>query len=592
MAATRYGIIHHERNSINLRFPSPATRAQFAEDFNAYHAAHDHDGETPHFENIARAEIVSYERTHNYEDVTIDGYARYEIQEYHENKEKRYVRYKPPTCCVPPLIVVDTKIVESGDLQRHELSAIFGDMPAPDYASLLESVRRDGFIENTIKLLNGQVLDGWHRYRAAQELNLIRKLKFQEWNPDPDRDGDPKVFVLARNIERRHLAASQRAQIAVTFNERFGHGGDRSKSQNGDLKTRKDLAVEAKVSTRTIDRAVKIEKAGHSEAVITGEKTAAEVLTAEKAKATSDSPAAPETNGVSPDRELIAKQRALQSTWDSRKQAATDYVGTGNTDLNQLFSLPELEKAFAQHHHWLAAPFQTAMGRMKAGGFEQYQAQVFAAGIEKDTLEDEARAWKTYAYDILTWERQDWIQQLILAKKAGQHLSAQTPPGDPAPPTSQADPDPETPSEILTLTQQTLQQFEAKLDALGATDTLLDEILHFYHGIEAAEALNTCSEGVLQQVNGFFQGFMKKPPHAWPEWIQHQLPKRELVEVAIGINNNTTGEFEMVEFTDEHSDAVWCKLEELPEPLRNALLNIAVQKRVEKKEAEPPDAEM
>ena len=105
-----------------------------------------------------------------------------------------------------------------------------------------------------------------------------RKLRFQEWNPDEHRDGDPKAFVLARNIERRHLGASQRAQIAVVFNERFGHGGDRSESKqpNGHLKTRKELAKEANVGEGTIGRAVQVEKAGQSEAVIAGEKTASE----------------------------------------------------------------------------------------------------------------------------------------------------------------------------------------------------------------------------------------------------------------------------------------------------------------------------
>lgn len=39
----------------------------------------------------------------------------------------------------------------------------------------------------------GHILDGWHRYRAAQELNLIRRLRFQEWNED--KEGDPRSFV-------------------------------------------------------------------------------------------------------------------------------------------------------------------------------------------------------------------------------------------------------------------------------------------------------------------------------------------------------------------------------------------------------------
>ena len=268
----------------------------FEEKFNAYHASHDHDGDPPVFRHATAAEVApSGLRIHNFEDVTIDGYAAYEILEYHENrKEDRYFNYKPPTCCVPPLLALSRggEFIASDTFERHELSAIFGDMSEQDYKSLLESVQRDGFIDDAIKLLDGQILDGWHRYRAAEELNLLRKLRFQVWDIQEHEDGDPKAFVLARNIERRHLSASQRAQIAVAFNERFGHGGDRSKSPDCNLKTQKELADQANVSKRTIATAVQVERAGRSEDVIAGEKTAGEVLEEQKAKASAETEAA------------------------------------------------------------------------------------------------------------------------------------------------------------------------------------------------------------------------------------------------------------------------------------------------------------
>ena len=282
MASNRYGIIKHgSYRDCKLKFPSPQARQDFSDKFSEYHASHDHDGDPPTYENV-NASVVAPAglRVHDIDDVTIDGWASYEIEEYHEDKDRTYVSYEPPTCCVAPTLSLgDKTFIPSDAFQRHELSAIFGDMPDPDYKSLLESVQRDGFIENVIKLLDGAILDGWHRYRAAQDLNLLRKLRFQVWNPDEDRDGDPKAFVLARNIERRHLGASQRAQIAVVFNERFGHGGDRSKSSNEPLKTQEELAAQANVSKSSIKRAVQVEKAGLSETVIAGEKAASEVIT-------------------------------------------------------------------------------------------------------------------------------------------------------------------------------------------------------------------------------------------------------------------------------------------------------------------------
>ena len=47
-------------------------------------------------------------------------------------------------------------------------------------------------------------------------------------------------------------------------------------------KTRQELAQDAGVGTRTIDRAVQVEKVGRSEEVIAGKKTATQVLAEEK----------------------------------------------------------------------------------------------------------------------------------------------------------------------------------------------------------------------------------------------------------------------------------------------------------------------
>ena len=278
MASNRYGQIWHgKHHHLNIRFPSVDARKAYAEKFQNYHALHDHEGEAPRFELVSASAIPNWERTDDVDSLTIDGYSWNDIKSYHtEDYLTSRSQYRVPTCCVPPIIVLDSDFVDSGTLQRHELSSVFGDMPDADYASLLESVKRDGFMDPLIRVLDGKVLDGWHRYRAARELNLIRKLKFTKW--DEDKEGDATAFVLARNIERRHLSASQRAQIAVAFNERFGHGGDRSKTPNGVLKTKKELAEQAKVGTSTIDRALAVEKAGGSEVVISGEKTASKVL--------------------------------------------------------------------------------------------------------------------------------------------------------------------------------------------------------------------------------------------------------------------------------------------------------------------------
>ena len=634
MAANRYGQIWHgDHHHINIRFPSNEARLKFQIEFEAYHASHDHEGDVPAFISVTTKDLklgtgsrspqdlVKAETDKDYR-ITIDGYSWSEIHEYHNPSGfSEYFWYRVPTCCVPPTIVIDHEFVDSNTLQRHELSAIFGDMPETDFQSLLESVQTDGFIDPIIRIHEGKILDGWHRYRAAQELNLIRRLRFQEWNEDDKRDGDPKVFVLARNIERRHLSAGQRAQIAVTFNERFEHGANRFtlESPNDDSKTRTELAEQVGVGTSTIDRAVQIEKAGQSEAVIAGEKTAGEVLEEQKAKASAETEAAiavvkprfqnsvetwrslqverlrkfedlpvgrtplieseylktyfelaqpriqqntkptavhyegaiecmrdlpvafaeqlegrhyrriikewdtsvllqlverfqsghilgypalqtdsdgnaarirqvirdhygfqgrittqpfevlfeitedahavlvqlnpkewirdgheiswalsvlPEpietseptnedvsTSTASKDREasklLKKKKQTLKSMWDKRIQASTNYVGDGDTDLNKYLCLTDLEKGFAEYegHSYCADAFRSAFQRTSETSFNIVVEKTLESDVSLEVLREESRAMDTYAYDILQWQKQEWIQQLIEEKR-------------------------------------------------------------------------------------------------------------------------------------------------------------------------------
>ena len=284
MASTRYGRIYHgDHHHNNIKFPSPGARDLFTAEFKKYHDSHEHDGEAPRFEFIKAADVRDVYgggRNHNHGEITIDGYAFYEIKEYHNRENPdTYTHYRVPTCCISPIIVLDREFIDAGTLKRHELSSVFGDMPETDFENLVKSVEQDGFMDSLIRVLDGKVLDGWHRYRAAVSLNLVRKLMFMHW--DAEKEGKAVAFVAARNIERRHLSASQRAQIVVSLNERFGWGGDRSKTPNDALKSKAELAAQAKVGISSIDRAVKVEKLGKAENVIAGEKSSTQVIVEE-----------------------------------------------------------------------------------------------------------------------------------------------------------------------------------------------------------------------------------------------------------------------------------------------------------------------
>ena len=517
MASTRYGRIYHgDHHHNNIKFPSPGARDLFTAEFKKYHDSHEHDGEAPRFEFIKAADVRDVYgggRNHNHGEITIDGYAFYEIKEYH-NREypDTYTHYRMPTCCVSPIIVFEREFIDAGTLERHELSSVFGDMAEGDFENLKKSVEADGFMDPLIRVLDGKVLDGWHRYQAALSLNLVRKLMFMNW--DDEKDGGAIAFVAARNLERRHLTPSQRGQIVVFLNERFGWGGDRSKTPNDALKTKSDLAADANVGVSTIDRAVKVEKFGRSEEVISGEKTATEVITEETLKSlweqvnaaipvwkanreglghasksmlicatlrfeglprntetdvavlkkllellTTDSTDILQTlvgkqlqgeslwspDGTTPvetsvetpdDREartlLKKKKQVLKSMWDSRVQAARDYTDDGDTELNQYLTLAQLEKGFAKHHKIYKDPFNSGMKRItSAVTFARFIETALASDDSLEDLEKESRAVNTYAFDILQWERQDWIQQMLKSKKDA--AAASKPEPEPAP---------------------------------------------------------------------------------------------------------------------------------------------------------------
>lgn len=435
MAAARYGRIYHSNNHhISLRFANAKSRDDFRGEFDAYHADHDHDGEVPRFVDITAQDanrgyqsggrshgdihpvklvelkngefILDHNKQAEY--VTIDGYTRNEIHEYHNPTGMfRNSWYKVPTSCVPPIIVIGDKFIDSNTLQRHPLSAVFGDMIDKDYKSLVESVQRDGFIEPVIRVFEGKILDGWHRYCAAREWNLIRKLLFQEW--DDDVDGDPAAFVMARNVERRHLTAGQRAQIVVDFNERFGQGVDpRSlKSPNGEFKedadtpgenpqTREELAKKAGVGKRTIDRAVQVKKAGGSQAVISGEKTTGEVLKEQEDK---------------------RKRKKLTTMVDVLDKAVKTYDKNPALDL---LTFTEIEEAFARSHENIADDFRRGIDRIESiglnGTLEELIDNTLKGDVKVAFLEAECKAISIFAHQISEWKDQDWILGLIESK--------------------------------------------------------------------------------------------------------------------------------------------------------------------------------
>jgi ParB-like chromosome segregation protein Spo0J len=89
-------------------------------------------------------------------------------------------------------------------LTQHPLSAAFPAMLTDEFQDLKDSINNIG-VQNPITLLDGMVLDGWHRYSIAIGFGMDCPMVEL-----PD-DIDPIDFVKAQNSARRHLTLSQTA---------------------------------------------------------------------------------------------------------------------------------------------------------------------------------------------------------------------------------------------------------------------------------------------------------------------------------------------------------------------------------------------
>lgn len=127
-------------------------------------------------------------------------------------------------------------------------------MQADEFQSLVDSIESIG-VQNPITLLDGMVIDGWHRYKAATSLGMDCPTVELD-------DKDPRDFVLAQNKARRNLTASQRAAAVTSVYQWRPHGDQRSAVTADRVKTTKELAAIAGVGTRSIEQAKTVQATG------------------------------------------------------------------------------------------------------------------------------------------------------------------------------------------------------------------------------------------------------------------------------------------------------------------------------------------
>jgi ParB-like chromosome segregation protein Spo0J len=203
--------------------------------------------------------------------------------------------------------------------EQHPLSAAFPAMSEEEFQELKDSIENIG-VQTPIVIFENKVIDGWHRYTAANDVGMPCP------ESDLDEDIDPRDFVLASNKSRRHLTKSQLALSYAKVYE-WAPEGKPSNSQPGlELKTAKELAKLSGASTTTIEQVKKVLKDGDEnviKAVESGKisaKRGAEIsrLPKDQQSAAIDEPRPSILDGNVPDdEELRANELAIQADMDA-----------------------------------------------------------------------------------------------------------------------------------------------------------------------------------------------------------------------------------------------------------------------------------
>jgi len=136
---------------------------------------------------------------------------------------------------------------------QHPLSAAYPAMQPTEYQGLLDSITDIG-VQVPITLFEGQVIDGWHRYKAATELGM-------ECPSVELVDVDPRDFAKSQGA-RRNISPSQTAMAITAIYAWRPHGDQRSAVTADRVKTTKELATIAGVGTRTIEQAKAVQASG------------------------------------------------------------------------------------------------------------------------------------------------------------------------------------------------------------------------------------------------------------------------------------------------------------------------------------------
>ncbi len=196
------------------------------------------------------------------------------------------------------------------NLQFHDAANIFPLLNGDEFDGLVEDIRSNGQRE-TIKLLDGLILDGRNRYRACLMAN--REPRTEVVSTD-----DPVAYVLSLNLHRRQLTPSQMSMVGARAKDVFEKlAKERQKVRKGEQsgstvenlpqldtgKARDQAGKAVGVSGKSIDYASKVIEKGTPELIKAVDEgrmavSTAAILASEPAEVQTETLANPKLNRV------------------------------------------------------------------------------------------------------------------------------------------------------------------------------------------------------------------------------------------------------------------------------------------------------
>jgi len=170
-------------------------------------------------------------------------------------------------------------------LECHPYAELFPPIEGEEFERFAADIREHGLRERIV-LLDGRILDGRNRYRAAVHIGHPaadgETAHFRDF--DPDSDGEPLAWVLSKNLARRHLTESQRAMAAeMVATMRQGERTDLEPSANLHKVDLATAAAMLRVSIRLVKAARALRAKGSPDLVQLVQRGALAVSAGEKA---------------------------------------------------------------------------------------------------------------------------------------------------------------------------------------------------------------------------------------------------------------------------------------------------------------------